>query len=126
MVEGLGLLRLGPGSWCLDAPVRLAPVATARWRRSASSFVMPSLHLGDDDQLLGAALGAVDVDGERGATASPDRPMALLHGPLDVVRVMVSAADDDQVFEAPRYVELLAVQKAEIAATEKWSIFIVG
>ena len=45
--------------------------------------------------------------------------MAILYGFLDVLRVMVNAADDDQVLDSARDVKLaILIEKAEIAGAQ--------
>src|SRR5207248_853256 len=58
------------------------------------------------------------IDRERGPAARPERRMRRLHRPLDVLRVMVATADDEEVLEPPGDVELAVQHEAEIAGAE--------
>ena len=84
-------------------------------------FDLP-LDLVDDDE----PLVAVDLDGERRAPFGPERGVAPLDGPLDVLRVDVAAADDDQVLEAAGDEQLAVVDEAEVAGAEERALAGVG
>ena len=60
----------------------------------AQAMAIHLLH--DHEPLL-----AVDLDGERGAPPARSAGWLPLDGPLDVLRVVVAPADDDQVLEPP-------------------------
>src|SRR5579871_165255 len=45
--------------------------------------------------------------------------MALLDRVLQILRIMVRSADDDQILAPPGYEEPAAIQKSEIASAEK-------
>src|SRR5437764_5650148 len=45
--------------------------------------------------------------------------MALLHGELNVLRIEVPAADDDQLFAAACNEELALVEEAQVASSNK-------
>src|SRR5271168_3551754 len=75
-----------------------------------------TLDLLDQDQLL---LAVVVGHTEGGATMAAQRRMAILHRLLDVLRVMVDAADDDQVLGPASDVKFaILVEKAEIAGPQ--------
>ncbi len=78
-------------------------------------LAMLALDLLHDDQTL----LAVGVDGERGAAIDAQGRMALLDGPLDVLRIMVAAANDDQVLQPAGDVELTVVQIAQVAGAHE-------
>ncbi len=89
--------------------------------------------LGDDDQLLGGVVGVVreaDVrtvehffgqlvgrHGERGDEAGAQRPAGFLCRELEVLRVVVAAVDDDQVFDPAGDVEATVVIGAVVTGT---------
>src|SRR5262249_26567962 len=73
-----------------------------------------SLNLLDDDQLL----LAIGLDRERGSAGWPQRRMAALDRPLQVVRVVVAAADHDEILDPPRDVELAVPHESEIARAQ--------
>src|SRR5688572_10426328 len=81
-------------------------------------FIRPcaiALDLLHDDQTL----LAFNLQRERCATSGPQRPMALFDGLLDVLRVMIEAANDDQVFETAGDVEFAVVHETKIAGAQK-------
>ena len=53
----------------------------------------------------------LDIDRKRRPAANAQGRMTFLHGAFDVLRVMIAAANDDQVFETPRDEQLGTVQK---------------
>ena len=65
--------------------------------------------LNDDETFLVLAL-----DRNRCSSARTERGMAALDGELDVLRVVIAAADDDQIFEAARDEELAVAHEAEV------------
>ena len=73
------------------------------------------LHFLDDDQLLPAG----GLHGKRGPAIGSQPRMALLYGPLDILRIVVHAVDDDQVFQTPRDEELTVLQESQVAGAEK-------
>ncbi len=73
------------------------------------------LDLVDDHEPLLAA----DLDGERRAPLGPERGVAPLDGPLDVLRVDVPAPDDDQVLEPPGDEQLAVAEEAEVAGPQE-------
>ncbi len=73
------------------------------------------LHLLDDDEPLLAG----DLDREGGAAARPQLRMAALGRQLDVLRIVVAAAEDDQVLEPAGDEQLAAAQKAEIPGAQE-------
>src|SRR5207248_5177577 len=75
-----------------------------------------TLDLLDHDQLL---LVVVVGHAEGRATMAPQCGMAVLHRLLDVLRIMIDAADDDQVLDPAGDVKFaLLVEKAEIAGAQ--------
>ena len=97
-------------SCCSATAVRIAP----RSIRAASARRRP-LDLVDDDQ----PLLAVRLDGEGRAAAGRSAGWLLLDGPLDVLRVEVAAADDDQVLEPAGDEQLAVVEEAEVAGAQE-------
>src|SRR5436190_7623632 len=49
--------------------------------------------------------------------------MTLLHRALNVLRIMVEAANDDNVLKSAGDIELAFVEKSRIAGTQKWTLF---
>src|SRR5712692_3736354 len=83
-----------------------------------------ALDLLHHDQLLAAALLA---DGEGGAAVAAQRRMAVLHRVLDVLRIVVHAADDDDVLDAAGDVELaVLVEEAEVAGAQPRRVALAG
>ncbi len=77
-----------------------------------------ALHLGDHDQPLGAS----GLDRERGDRSRPHRGMARLGRGLDVLRIMVAAAQDDQVLLAPGDEQLAVLHEPEVAGAQEGSL----
>ena len=69
----------------------------------------------DDHQLL----VAVDFDRERGAEV--DCLVRLLRSPLDVLRIEVATADDDDVLRATGDEQLAVVERSQIAGPQERS-----
>src|SRR5438046_8317296 len=59
------------------------------------------------------ALFAAAIDGKRGSEPAAERGMARLNDGLDVVRVIVAAADDDEIFQPAGDEQLTVMQKAQ-------------
>ena len=81
-----------------------------------------ALDLLDDDQPLLAA----GLDRERRAALEPERGVAPLDGPLDVLGVDVAAPDDDQVLEPAGDEQLAVVEEAEVAGAQERPLAGVG
>src|ERR1700759_2007949 len=75
--------------------------------------VAPVLYFRDHDQPLGASI----LDGNRRDTAAAD----LLSGRLDVIGVMVTPVDDQQVFDAADDEQLAVVDGAQVAGAQPWA-----
>ena len=73
------------------------------------------LDLLDDDQLL----AAVPLDGEGRGRNPAAAAGGVFDGPLDVLRIVVEAADDDQVFEPAGDEKFAVVQEAQVAGAEE-------
>ena len=74
-----------------------------------------AVHLVHDDQ----PLFAVDVDRERRATSPRAAGWRCLDGPLDVLRVVVAPAHDDQVLDAAGDEQLAVRDEAEVAGAQE-------
>ena len=68
-----------------------------------------------DDQLLAAVL----FDGEDRAAIEPQARMALLDGQFDVLRIIIDAVKDDQVFHAAGDEQFAVLQEAQIAGAHE-------
>ncbi len=68
------------------------------------------------------ALRAVFVDGERGAEAGFQQRVACARRGFDVLRVMVEAADDDEVVDPAGDVELPLVHEAQVAGAQEGAV----
>ncbi len=99
----LDLVRLGHGTANRGAHFR-RPIARAA-----------ALDLGCNRQ----PLDSPDVDGEGSHASRPDRRMGVLGGPLDVLRVEISPADDDEVLQAAGDEELAAADEPEVARAKE-------
>ena len=73
------------------------------------------LDLLHDDQLL----AAVGFHRERRAAIGPQPRMALLHRPLDVLRIVVHAVDDDQVLQPAGDEQFAVLQEPQVAGAEE-------
>ena len=62
------------------------------------------------------------VEGERCAEAGCEQRMALARGGFDVLRVVIEAADDDEVVDSAGDVELLVVHEAQVAGAEERTV----
>src|SRR5262249_61402322 len=65
---------------------------------------------------------AIRVDRESRAAAGAQRRMTLLHRELDVLRVMIQTANDDQVLHAAGDKELAISDETEIARSKEPSL----
>ncbi len=79
-------------------------------------------HLLHDHQ----ALLAIDDDAERRNATTLQRRVRLLRGELDVVRVVVAPAQDDDVLDAPGDVELAPVDESQVARAQEGALAAVG
>jgi hypothetical protein len=61
------------------------------------------------------AFFSLDVYGKRRATAGPQRRVTSLHRELDILRIMVPATDDDQVFGPTRNEYFAVLDEPQIA-----------
>ena len=52
---------------------------------------------------------------ERSAAAGPQDRMALLDGPLDILGVVISSSDNDEIFQATSDIQLTIFDKSQIA-----------
>jgi hypothetical protein len=77
-----------------------------------------ALRLLNNDQLF----GAVGLNSECRAAARSSLRVALLHSPLDVLRIVIASANDNQVFEATRDEQIIAMQETQVAGSEKRSL----
>ena len=59
------------------------------------------------------------VDGERGARCRPQLRVAAFDRQLDVLRIVIDAADDDQVLEPAGDEQLAVVQEAQVAGPQE-------
>ena len=73
----------------------------------------------DNDQ----AFLAVNIDREGCSAIRLQSRVALFHRPLDVLWVMVFAADDDEVTEAPSHIQMTVFHDAEVTGAEVPAIF---
>ena len=62
---------------------------------------------------------SVLCDSERRATGRLNCRMADLNGSLDILRIMILSADDDDIFHSPRDVELVGIQEGKITRAHK-------
>src|SRR5262247_4038904 len=69
----------------------------------------------DDDQ----AFMTIHIQRKSGAGAQPQGRMALFYGPFNILRVMISASNDDQVFEAAGDEKFAVFEKDQIAGAQK-------
>ena len=83
-------------------------------RREFIGLALAAFELGHDDD----PLAVVHVDGERRHGARPHERARLLDRPLDVLRIMVAAADDDQVLEPAGHEQFAGVEKPEVARAQ--------
>ena len=74
---------------------------------------------GDDQPLLPVAFHR-----ERGAARRPKCRVTPLDGQLDVLRVNVAAAQDDQVLDPAGDVQLTGMEKPEVAGPEEWAVVV--
>src|SRR5690606_11574236 len=72
------------------------------------------------------ALGGPVIGGEHGGGVAVERGMTRGGDVLDVVRMMVDAADDDDVFEPARDEEFAVLQKAQVTRAQVTAIFVSG
>src|SRR5687768_4369688 len=68
----------------------------------------------------------VALHGKCRAAGGPKRRMASLDGLLDVLRVNVATAENDQVLDPAGDVQLAAVEKTEIARPEERAVPVGG
>ena len=83
-------------------------------RRSIERAQGGALDLGGDADLL----DPVDAQREGGAGARLERRMTQLGGPLDVLRVVILPAHDDDILDATGDVELAVLEEAEITRAQ--------
>src|SRR5437867_12914240 len=65
------------------------------------------------------SLGAFAIDGESRATANAQGGVTRLRRQLDILRIMVHAANDDQVFEPAGDEQLAVVDKSKVARAQE-------
>ena len=93
-------------------------------RQSLADCLEGGRHLGGlplaalDLRHHGHPLATIHVDGEGGDRTGPHERARLLDGMLDVLRVVVAAADNDQVFEPAGHEEFTVVEEAQVAGAE--------
>ena len=68
----------------------------------------------------------VDLDGEGRGAAGAERRVAPLRRPLDVLRIDVPAAEDDQVLEPAGDEELAILEEAQVARPEERTFAVRG
>src|SRR4051794_8586031 len=74
-----------------------------------------ALELVGEDQLLHALV----LNEECGGASSSQRGVALPHGPLQIMRVVVAAPDDEDILQPPDHEQLLALLEREIPRAQK-------
>jgi hypothetical protein len=84
---------------------------TQDWRQLEAAMFAGNLM--DDNQLF------VAIDFDRKRSAKIDCFMRLLHGPFDVLRIEIAAANDDDVLGAAGDEQLAAVKGAEVAGPQE-------
>ncbi len=62
---------------------------------------------------------AIGLDREGGARPRPQRRVSPLDGPLDVLRIVIAPAQDDEVLPPPGDEQLAAGEKAEVARAQE-------
>ncbi len=63
---------------------------------------------------------SIHVNREGRATIAGKSEMAVSDGLLDVLRIMVASANDDEIFETASNVHLAIQHKTQIAGTQEW------
>ena len=76
----------------------------------------------DDHDLL----RPLDLDGKCRAASRHERGMGLLGGGLDVLRVVVAAANDDQVLQTPGDVQMAVEHEAQVPGAKERALAGVG
>ncbi len=79
---------------------------------------MAHVQLMHDDELFRRVL----LDRERRAGAEGERRIGLLHRMFDVLRIVITAADDDQVFDAAGDEEFAVEEESEVARPQKRTV----
>ena len=138
-LEGAGQEAFATRVAALDLTARsLEHTERARTRRTAwtSELVLlgdgPADRADDLGELLSFPLAfdfrddhqaffALELDGKRGGRFLPERRVASLDGPLEILGVDVSSPDDDHVLDSPGDEQLPIEQKPEVAGAEEWS-----
>ena len=86
-----------------------------RVEHPAEVRLLVPLDLLNHDQLF----PAVAVDRKGRAAIGPQSRMALLHRPLDVLRIVVHAVNDDQVLQPPGDEQFAVLQESQVAGAEE-------
>ena len=81
-----------------------------------------SVYLLDDDQSFLTA----GFDSERRAAARPECGVTTFHNPLDILRIMVQAANDDEVLDAAGDVQFTVFDEAQIFSAQEWTFAGIG
>src|SRR5204863_2440774 len=67
------------------------------------------------------------IDRKRSAIAGlAQRRMTLFRRTLDVLRIMILSANDNEILQAPRHVQVVAFHKAQIACAQKRAFLCIG
>ncbi|HEX7185403.1 MAG TPA: hypothetical protein VF756_26500 [Thermoanaerobaculia bacterium] len=90
-----------------------------RFDRLGRVCVAAAFQLLDDHQTL----PALNVNRERGTAAWPESRVAALNRQLDILRVEVAPADDNQILQTSGDKQLPAtVDKTEVTSAQEWTI----
>jgi hypothetical protein len=73
-----------------------------------------SFDFGYDDQ----SFVSLVVDGKCRAAGGPDRRVAIFDSLLDILRIVISSAQNDQVLDASSYKQLPIVHKSQVASPQ--------
>ena len=68
----------------------------------------------------------LDLNGKRSPAVRPQGLMASLHGPLDVLRIVIEASDDDEILQAAGDKELVGMDKPEVSRAQKGTFALIG
>jgi hypothetical protein len=52
--------------------------------------------------------------------------MASLHGPLDVLRIVIEAPDDNEILQATGDKELAGMEDSEVSGSQKGTFALIG
>ena len=84
--------------------------------------LLATFDLVDDDQLR--LIGHVDREGS--PAAGPHRVVRFFDGELDVVRIVIQSADDDQVFQTAGDKQLAVLKESQVAGAQKRTVAVVA